>query len=58
MKPTKTVIPSQAKLMRIASARIAQLEAELAYWKNRNPIEPIEPIAIVGMGCRFPRRSI
>lgn len=40
-----------AKLMKMASDKIAKLEAELEAVKSK---DASEPIAIVGMGCRFP----
>ncbi|NEO43321.1 MAG: type I polyketide synthase [Moorea sp. SIO4A3] len=40
-----------AKLMEMASKKIAKLEAELEAVKGR---DKAEPIAIVGIGCRFP----
>jgi acyl transferase domain-containing protein/acyl carrier protein len=42
-----------AKLMKLASEKIAKLEAELTAIKAQ---DKSEPIAITGMGCRFPAR--
>ena len=48
---SSTQVKEYAKLMKMASDKIAKLEAELDALKSK---DKSEPIAIIGMGCRFP----
>ncbi|NEO38510.1 MAG: type I polyketide synthase [Moorea sp. SIOASIH] len=48
---SSTQVQEYAKLMKMASDKIAKLEAELDALKSK---DKSEPIAIIGMGCRFP----
>ncbi|NES18400.1 MAG: SDR family NAD(P)-dependent oxidoreductase [Symploca sp. SIO3E6] len=48
---SSTQVEDYAKLMQMASNKIANLEAELDSIKSKNKSEPI---AIIGMSCRFP----
>jgi malonyl CoA-acyl carrier protein transacylase len=46
-------VQDYAKLMKMASDKIAKLEADFDNIKRKDKSES-EPIAIIGMGCRFP----